>query len=89
MIYWAKTIAYIMGYIWLTLWDILIKVCDKLGKSYGIYWAKTIGYFMGYIPQKLWDILGEYYGKYYGIYWFKIFVYIWQNLGIYVVHWIY
>ena len=56
-----------MGYIWQTLWDIFIKICDKLGKSYGIYRTKNIGYFMGYIRQKLWDILGKYYGKYYDI----------------------
>ena len=48
-----------MGYIWQTLWDIFIKICNKLGKSYGIYWAKTIGYFMRYIRQKLGDILGK------------------------------
>ena len=48
-----------MGYIWQTLWDIFIKICDKLGKSYGIYRAKNIGYFMGYIQQRLWDIFGK------------------------------
>ena len=43
-IYLAKTIGYIMGYIWQILWDIFIKICDKLGKSYGIYSAITMGY---------------------------------------------
>ena len=59
-IYWAKTIGYIMGYIWQT-WDIF-------GKNYEIYWAKTIGYLVGYIGPKVWDILGKNYGIYYGIY---------------------
>ena len=42
-----------MGYIWQTLWDIFIRLCDKLGKSYGIYSAKS----MGYLGEKLWEIL--------------------------------
>ena len=72
-----------MGYIWQTLWDIFIKIGDKLGKSYVIYWAKTIGYFMEYIRQKLFEKLGKNYGKYYEVYWFKMVEYIWKNFGIY------
>ena len=37
----------------------LEKLCNTLGKSYGIYCAKNIGYFIGYVKQKLWDILGK------------------------------
>ena len=61
-----------MGYIWQTLWDIVIKICDILGKNYRIYWAKTIvgkkygiywvkimGNIMGYIGLKLLNIFGK------------------------------
>ena len=37
----AKTIGYIMGYIW---------------KNYGLDWANTVGYFMGYIWKTIWYI---------------------------------
>ena len=55
-IYWAKTIGYIMRYIWLKLWEIFGKIWDIFGKNIGTYWAKTM-LFYGIFLAKLWDIL--------------------------------
>ena len=63
----------------------LEKLCDTLGKSYGIYCAKNIGYFIGYVKQKLWDILGKTMGyigqKLWDILWDILIKYCWIYLA--------